>query len=71
MSAQHHSRGLDGDGLRERNVPQQACSATEARETVQDLNSEEQHTDKDEKDERTVGRTPDGTGRCCVQQAVA
>ena len=66
MSTLHRTGGLDQDGLRERNVPQQACSTTQARQMVQGLNSEQQQNEKDEKDKKTYGRTPDGTGRCCL-----
>ena len=55
---------MDETGLRERNTPQHASTAEEAKQVVQDLNAEEYHSDKDMKDKRTFGRTPDGIGRC-------
>lgn len=49
------------EGLRQRNVPVQALSTKEARDTVFDLNSQEQK--KDESIQKTFGRTSDGTGK--------
>ncbi len=66
MSVRHESNAPAHDGLRERNVPQRLPSAAGAKESVQNLNDEEQHTEKDEKDKKTFGRTPNGTGRYCV-----
>jgi len=63
MDVSHSSSDLDAIGLRERTVKQQARSASEAKETVQELNTEEQDAAKPEKDKKTFGRTPDGTGR--------
>ena len=70
MEVSHSSSNLDAIGLRERNVKQQASSAGEAKETVQGLNIDEQHSAQSEKDKKTFGRTPDGTGRYRVQQVV-
>ena len=51
------------DGLRQRNTPLQATSQEEARQTVLELNALEEDKDgADEKDKKTFGRTPDGTG---------
>ena len=55
------------NGLRERlpaqdptsDVPQKSETAQEA---VRALNEQESNDDKDEKDKKTYGRTPDGTG---------
>lgn len=69
MDVSASSSDLDAIGLRERNVKQQASSADEAKEAVQELNTEEQHAAKSEKDKKTFGRTPDGTGRYCAQQS--
>lgn len=48
------------NGLRQRNIPVQASSVEEARETVLDLNNREQQ--KSEANQKVFGRTPDGTG---------
>lgn len=54
---------LEKEGLRQRNAPLQAKSTNEARQTVLELNALEDKKDvKDEKDKKTFGRTPDGTG---------
>lgn len=50
------------EGLRQRNAPIQANTSEEARQTVLDLNAAEENSDKLEKDRKTFGRTPDGTG---------
>lgn len=55
--------GLDEVKLRHRNVPTQAISVDEARTAVLELNAQEEKDSKDEKDRKTFGRTPDGTGR--------
>lgn len=68
MDASQSPSDLDAIGLRERNVKQQASSAGEAKGTVQGLNTEEEHAAKPEKDKKTFGRTPDGTGRYRAQQ---
>jgi hypothetical protein len=53
----------DKEGLRKRNAPLQANSPEEARQTVLELNALEEKKDtKSEKDKKTFGRTPDGTG---------
>lgn len=70
MDVSHSSSDLDAIGLRERNVKQQASSAGEAKETGQGLNTEGQDAAEAEKDKKTFGRTPDGTGRYRVQQVV-
>jgi len=43
-------------------LPQQAVEA-DAKQTVSDLNADEEHSSKAEDKKRTYGRTPDGTGR--------
>ena len=59
---------MDEAGLRERNAPQRTPTAEKA---MQGLNAEEYYLQKDMKDKRTFGRTPDGIGRyltinvCC------
>ena len=55
--------GFDAENLRKRNVPIQAKSENEARNAVLELNAQEEKTTKDERDRKTFGRTPDGTGR--------
>ena len=50
------------EGLRQRNAPLRANTSEEARQTVLDLNAAEETSDKLEKDRKTFGRTPDGTG---------
>lgn len=52
------------EGLRKRNLSFSAISPEEARRAVLELNALEEKEDvKDEKDKRTFGRTPDGTGK--------
>ena len=63
MSAECSANGLGSHSLRERNIPQRTPSVEVAQETVQRLNAEEYHSDKDEKNRRTFGRTPDGVGK--------
>lgn len=70
MDPPHQTDGVDGSGLRERNVPQQAYPAADPRGIVQDLNDEKHNTEKDERGKKTFGRTPDGTGMCCMRQVV-
>lgn len=62
------SSGVSGSELRHRlprnpEKPQQAESIDVARDAVVELNSAEEGSDKDEKEKRTFGRTPDGTGK--------
>ncbi len=66
MSVRHNSEAQADGGLRERNAPQRIPSAAGAKATVQNLNDNEQHAAKDEKDKKTFGRTPNGTGRWCI-----
>ncbi len=59
--------GVDVDGLRERlpqhpEAPQEAESVEAAQEAVKTLNEDESKKGKDDKDKKTYGRTPDGTG---------
>jgi phosphatidylethanolamine N-methyltransferase len=55
---------VEQSGLRERTSekPQQLDTADEARQRVLELN--EREDSKDDKEKRTYGRTPDGTGKC-------
>jgi phosphatidylethanolamine N-methyltransferase len=53
---------LNTQGLRERNINLQARDDEEAREAVLQLNALEEKADKNEKDKKTFGRTPDGVG---------
>lgn len=57
---------LEDSGLRERASakPQHIDNAEDARQRVLQLNEEEES--KQEKDKRTYGRTPDGTGKSTV-----
>jgi hypothetical protein len=48
---------LEGDGLRERKSQQNVNFAKEPE-------SDESGSEEDEKDKKTIGRTPDGTGKC-------
>ena len=57
------SSAVNLDGLRQRNTPQQAPSAEDAKEAVQGLNAEEmvdKASDKAGEVPRTFGRTPGG-----------
>ncbi|KAF7513066.1 phosphatidylethanolamine N-methyltransferase [Endocarpon pusillum] len=51
---------LDTQGLRERNISLQTNGDDEAREAVLHLNALEENGEKQEKDKKTFGRTPDG-----------
>lgn len=67
MTDSNDAAGVDANGLRERlpnkpEAPQKAQSVETAQEAVRALNEQEQAGDKDEKDRKTYGRTPDGTG---------
>ena len=55
--------GMDLDGLRRRDAPQNASSPELARNTVQELNAEEEADRKEAKEKKTFGRTPDGIGK--------
>lgn len=50
------------EGLRKMNTPIHADTEAEARQVVLNLNAVEEKSDKQEKDRKTFGRTPDGTG---------
>ncbi len=50
---------FEGDGLRERKSQQNVNFAKEPE-------SDESGSEEDEKDKKTIGRTPDGTGKCFV-----
>lgn len=69
MSEASGTVGVDASGLRERlpqqpHAPQKAENVKTAQDAVRQLN--EQEAGKDEKDKRTYGRTPDGTGEYLV-----
>jgi hypothetical protein len=54
----------DKEGLRHRNASIQGISKEDARRTVLELNALEDKKDVEhEKDKKTFGRTPDGTGK--------
>jgi hypothetical protein len=67
MSSANDGLGVNVEGLRER-LPQQAEAPIKAENTqaasdaVKALNEKEAGEQKDEKDKKTFGRTPDGTG---------
>ncbi|KAH9834294.1 Phosphatidylethanolamine N-methyltransferase, partial [Teratosphaeria destructans] len=64
MSDAHGIPGFDVGGLRERRpeAPQHAAASPEsAQDAVRALNDQEAREDKEDKDKRTYGRTPDGT----------
>ncbi len=63
MSAQSQQNTSNGEGVRER-LPHQASSVGDAKSTVQGLNAAEEIANKDEKEKKTFGRTPDGTSMC-------
>lgn len=59
--------GVNVDGLRERlphqpEAPVKAANVNAAQDAVKVLNDEQAKEEKDEKDKKTFGRTPDGTG---------
>jgi phosphatidylethanolamine N-methyltransferase len=67
MGEPNGTLAVDTSGLRERlpkqpDAPQQAESIQTAQEAVKEMNAQEQEKGKDEKNTRTYGRTPDGTG---------
>ena len=57
------TESIETEGLHQRNVPVQAKSTEDARQTVLQLNALEEKTGKDDADKKTFGRTPDGTGK--------
>lgn len=67
MSSSNSGLGVNMEGLRERlpsqpEAPIKAANADEAQDAVKILNEQEASEEKDEKDKKTFGRTPDGTG---------
>ena len=67
MASQSTSSGIDSASVRERlpqkpDVPQKTKDANAAHEVVKALNEREQNADKEEREKKTFGRTPDGTG---------
>ena len=65
MGEPNGTLGLDASGLRERlpqkpDEPMKALSVDTAQDAVLQLNKQEEH--KTEKEKKTYGRTPDGTG---------
>jgi phosphatidylethanolamine N-methyltransferase len=64
MSTSTGASDVDAAKLRLRTSPTTTASGTQsAQETVRTLNATEAKADKDEKDRKTYGRTPDGTGK--------
>ena len=69
MSQPNGTPGIDASELREKlpqnpDTPQKAVSVETAQAAVKQLNEKE--SGKDEKDQKTYGRTPDGTGEYSV-----
>ena len=67
MSQPNGTPGFDASGLRERlpqrpEAPQKAESVETAQDAVKQLNEQEPKQNKDDKEKKTFGRTPDGTG---------
>ena len=67
MSSTARDANIDATEVRQRlaqqpAIPQQAVEA-DAKQTVSDLNADEESSAKAEEKKRTYGRTPDGTGR--------
>jgi hypothetical protein len=67
MSSGTAGFGLDVEGLRERlphqpEAPVKAETVNVAQDAVKELNEQQASEGKDEKDKKTFGRTPDGTG---------
>jgi hypothetical protein len=52
------------ENLRKRNTPLRTHSREDARRAVLELNALEEKEVKDDKDRKTFGRTPGGTGMC-------
>lgn len=72
MSGLDHQAGVDASGLRERlpqkpEAPIKASSPETAQDAVRKLNDDEQKENKEEKDRKTYGRTPDGTGEDTIR----
>lgn len=67
MSSGTSGLGLNVEGLRERlphqpEAPVKAKNVDVAQDAVKELNEQQASEEKDEKDKKTFGRTPDGTG---------
>lgn len=67
MSSGTSGLGLNVEGLRERlphqpEAPVKAENVEVAQDAVKELNEQQASEEKDEKDKKTFGRTPDGTG---------
>lgn len=67
MSSAEDGLGVNMEGLRERlprqpEAPVKAQNVDVAQDAVKVLNEQEAGEKKDEKDKKTFGRTPDGTG---------
>ena len=67
MSSGTAGLGVNVEGLRERlphqpGAPVKAENVDAAQDTVKVLNEQQASEEKDEKDKKTFGRTPDGTG---------
>lgn len=62
MSNEDSGTGIDAEGLRERKIPQHTSASESVEAGVWNLNSKEEHAEKDDKEKKTFGRTPNGTG---------
>lgn len=67
MSEPNVSTGVDEGGLRERlpHTSEAQCNASSsegAQDAIRSLSEKEANRDRDEKEKRTYGRTPSGTG---------
>jgi len=67
MSSANDGLGVNTEGLRERlaqqaEAPVKTGNVHTASDAVKTLNEKEAGDQKDEKDKKTFGRTPDGTG---------
>lgn len=76
MSQPNGTPGIDASQLQEKlpqnpDAPQKAESVESAQEAVSRLNEQESKGDKQEKDKKTYGRTPDGTGEYLVYSGPA
>jgi len=67
MPSGNSGLGVNAEGLRERlphqpEAPVKAENVNAAQDAVKVLNEQQASEEKDEKDKKTFGRTPDGTG---------
>jgi hypothetical protein len=65
MMAETPNRSVDTQCLRVRNITQQVEPTQGAKSLVEGLNAEQEGTVETDKEKKTFGRTPNGTGKCC------